>query len=62
MARYTEALCRLCRRGVKLFLKGDDIIRISAVERRKYPQRAAQKRRKNSLITLQLRKTEGKEI
>lgn len=39
MARYTESLCRICRReGEKLFLKGDRCITEKcAVERRKYP-------------------------
>jgi hypothetical protein len=30
MARYTGAVCRICRReGMKLFLKGIDVIQIS---------------------------------
>jgi small subunit ribosomal protein S4 len=39
MARYTEAVCRLCRReGVKLFLKGDRCFSAKCgVERRGYP-------------------------
>ena len=39
MARYREALCRICRReGEKLFLKGDRCYSEKcAVERRKYP-------------------------
>jgi small subunit ribosomal protein S4 len=39
MARYTGALCRICRReGEKLFLKGDRCYTEKcAVERRKYP-------------------------
>lgn len=39
MARYTEALCRLCRReGMKLFLKGTRCYTEKcAYERRKYP-------------------------
>lgn len=39
MARYTEALCRICRReGEKLFLKGDRCYTDKcAIERRKYP-------------------------
>lgn len=39
MARYTEALCRLCRReGMKLFLKGTRCYTEKcAFERRKYP-------------------------
>ncbi len=39
MARYTKAVCRLCRReGVKLFLKGDRCFSAKCgVERRGYP-------------------------
>jgi len=39
MARYTGALCKLCRReGEKLFLKGDRCYTDKCgVERRKYP-------------------------
>ena len=39
MARYTESVCRLCRReGMKLFLKGDRCFKDKcAVERRNYP-------------------------
>ena len=39
MARYTEAVCRLCRReGQKLFLKGERCLTDKcAVERRNYP-------------------------
>jgi small subunit ribosomal protein S4 len=39
MARYTEAVCRLCRReGTKLFLKGDRCFSAKCgVERRGYP-------------------------
>jgi len=39
MARYTEAVCRLCRReGMKLFLKGDRCFSAKCgVERRAYP-------------------------
>src|SRR3990167_9232174 len=39
MARYTESLCRLCRReGEKLFLKGERCYTEKcAVERRAYP-------------------------
>ena len=39
MARYTEAVCRLCRReGTKLFLKGDRCFTAKCgVERRGYP-------------------------
>jgi small subunit ribosomal protein S4 len=39
LARYTEAVCRLCRReGMKLFLKGDRCFKDKcAIERRNYP-------------------------
>lgn len=39
MARYTQAVCRLCRReGMKLFLKGDRCFSAKCgVERRSYP-------------------------
>jgi small subunit ribosomal protein S4 len=39
VARYTESLCRICRReGEKLFLKGDRCFTEKcAIERRKYP-------------------------
>ena len=37
MARYTEAVCRLCRReGQKLFLKGDRCYTKCALENRSY--------------------------
>jgi small subunit ribosomal protein S4 len=39
VARYTESVCRLCRReGMKLFLKGDRCFKDKcAIERRNYP-------------------------
>lgn len=58
MARYREALCRLCRReSEKLFLKGDRCYTDKcAVERRKYaPGQHGQRRRKLSDYALQLR-------
>jgi small subunit ribosomal protein S4 len=58
MARYTDAVCRLCRReGVKLFLKGDRCFTPKcAVERRPYPPGPAPtRRRKVSEYSLQLR-------
>lgn len=58
MARYTGALCRLCRReSEKLFLKGDRCYTDKcAVERRKYaPGQHGQRRRKLSDYALQLR-------
>lgn len=58
MARYTGALCRLCRReGEKLFLKGDRCFMDKcAVERRKYPPgQHGQRRKKMSDYAVQLR-------
>ena len=58
MARYTDAVCRLCRReGVKLFLKGDRCFTPKcAVERRPYPPGPqSQRRRKVSEYSLRLR-------
>jgi small subunit ribosomal protein S4 len=58
VARYREALCRLCRReSEKLFLKGDRCYTDKcAIERRKYaPGQHGQKRRKFSDYALQLR-------
>lgn len=61
MARYTDAVCKLCRReGEKLFLKGERCYSPKcAVERRPYPPGAhgqqAKFRRKTSDFGLQLR-------
>ena len=58
MARYRDALCRLCRReSEKLFLKGDRCYTDKcAVERRKYPPgQHGQRRKKLSDYALQLR-------
>jgi len=58
LARYTDALCRICRReGEKLFLKGDRCYTDKcAIERRKYfPGHHGQSRRKLSDYGLQLR-------
>lgn len=58
MARYTEALCRICRReGEKLFLKGERCYTEKcAVERRKYPPgQHGQNRVKLSDYGIQLR-------
>lgn len=58
MARYREALCRICRRqGEKLFLKGDRCFTDKcSVERRKYaPGQHGQKRGKLSDYGIQLR-------
>lgn len=58
MARYTEALCRLCRReNDKLFLKGDRCYTDKCgIERRKYaPGLHGQRRKKLSDYGIQLR-------
>jgi len=58
VARYRDALCRLCRReSEKLFLKGDRCLTDKcAVERRKYgPGQHGQRRKKLSDYALQLR-------
>jgi small subunit ribosomal protein S4 len=58
MARYREALCRVCRReGEKLFLKGDRCFTEKCgVERRKYPPgQHGQRRAKLSDYAIQLR-------
>lgn len=58
MARYREALCRMCRReGEKLFLKGDRCFTEKcAAERRKYPPgQHGQRRTKLSDYAMQLR-------
>jgi len=58
VARYRDALCRLCRReGEKLFLKGDRCYTDKCgVERRKYaPGQHGQRRKKLSDYALQLR-------
>ena len=58
MARYREALCRVCRRnGEKLFLKGDRCFTEKcAIERRKYsPGQHGQRRGKLSDYGIQLK-------
>ncbi len=58
MARYTDAVCRLCRRqGMKLFLKGDKCFTPKCpVERRAYaPGDHGQRRRKVSEYGTQLK-------
>lgn len=58
MARYTEAVCKLCRReGKKLFLKGDRCYTGKcAIERRSYaPGQHGQNRKKSSEYGMQLR-------
>lgn len=59
MARYTESVCRLCRReGLKLFLKGERCYTPKcAIDRRNYPpgQHGQARRRKESEFGLQLR-------
>ena len=58
MARYTDAVCRLCRReGQKLFLKGERCSsdKCSVVRRSYAPGQHGQGRKKNSEYGLQLR-------
>lgn len=59
MARYTDPVCRLCRReGLKLFLKGERCYTDKcAIERRNYPpgQHGQGRRRKVSEYAIQLR-------
>ena len=57
MARYTEAVCRMCRReGQKLFLKGDRCYTKCALENRSYPPgQHGQGRSKRSEYGQQLR-------
>lgn len=58
MARYTQAVCRLCRReGLKLFLKGERCYTDKcAIERRNYPPgEHGQRRPKFSEYSIQLR-------
>ncbi len=58
MARYTEPVCKLCRReGLKLFLKGDRCFTVKcAIEKRNYPPgEHGQRRSKPSEYGLQLR-------
>ena len=59
MARYTESVCRLCRReGMKLFLKGDRCFKDScALNRRPYPPGEHGRRRRPKIVGygLQLR-------
>ena len=57
MARYTEAVCRMCRReGQKLFLKGDRCSTKCALENRSYPPgQHGQGRSKSSEYGQQLR-------
>src|SRR5206468_5566943 len=58
LARYTESVCRLCRReGLKLFLKGERCYTDKcAIERRNYPPgEHGQGRSKFSEYAIQLR-------
>ena len=58
MARYTDAVCRLCRReGTKLFLKGERCYTDKcAIDRRAYPPgQHGKARNKHSGFSLQLR-------
>ena len=59
MARYNDAVCRLCRRnGEKLFLKGERCLSPKcAIERRNYPpgEHGRRRRRRPSDYAIQLR-------
>ena len=58
MARYTDAVCRMCRReGAKLFLKGERCYsdKCSIVRRSYAPGQHGQSRKKVSEYGLQLR-------
>src|SRR5438132_12209539 len=58
VARYTDAVCRLCRReNMKLFLKGERCLRDKcAINKRNYaPGQHGQRRAKLSVYVLQLR-------
>jgi small subunit ribosomal protein S4 len=58
VGRYTESVCKLCRReGLKLFLKGDRCFTVKcAIEKRNYPPgEHGQRRSKPSEYGLQLR-------
>jgi small subunit ribosomal protein S4 len=58
MARYTDAVCRLCRNeGQKLFLKGTRCYTVKCgIERRRYgPGQHGQNRKKQSEFAVQLR-------
>ena len=58
MARYTDAVCRLCRRaGIKLFLKGERCFtpRCAVEKRRKPPGSQPMRRRRSSDWGTQLR-------
>ena len=62
MARYTDAVCRLCRRaGVKLFLKGERCYtpRCGVEKRRKPPGSQPLRRRRVSDWGLQLREKQN---
>jgi small subunit ribosomal protein S4 len=65
MARYTDSVCRLCRReGVKLFLKGDRCFKEKcAVDRRAYvPGQHGQSRRPRKASDYQLQLREKQKI
>ena len=58
MARYTEAVCRLCRReGMKLYLKGDRCYtdKCGVVRRQYAPEQRGNGRKKMSEYGIQLR-------
>ena len=56
MARYTNAVCKLCRReGMKLFLKGDRCFTVKcAVEKRNYPPGEHGQRRPEQEVDVQV--------
>ena len=65
MARYTDSVCRLCRReGVKLFLKGDRCFKEKcAVDRRAYiPGQHGQSRRPRKASDYQVQLREKQKI
>ena len=65
MARYTEAVCRICRReGDKLFLKGDRCYTDKcAIARRSYaPGQHGQGRKKMSEYGSQLRESRRQSV
>ena len=60
MARYTDAKCRLCRRRIKLYLKGDRCYTDKCAVARSYaPGQHGQGRRKCLNMTYSLREAEG---
>ena len=65
MARYTDAVCRLCRReNMKLFLKGERCLSDKcAINKRNYaPGQHGQRRTKLSEYGLQLRESKKSNV